>query len=348
MNPLRCALMIVGCSLLVAPVSSCSEPPSKRTVVLYTSADQEYAEQIVAEFHKQHPEVLVLPRYDTEATKTTGLVERLRAERSDPQADVFWSSEVFLTQKLADEGLLMRWESEATRDWPEAFRDDERRWYGFAARARVIAFDPARVPEPPRSWRELTDARFRGRVVMADPNYGTTRGHIATWFALWGGQDATAFLAALKANGLRIVKSNSQAVRDVANGLADLALTDTDDVWAAQRNGYEIELVYPRHGDGAGEGTLLIPNTVSLIAGRPTNADAELLAEFLLSEWCQRLLYESDSHNIPILPAASAGSVEVEARYAVPNPLVVNPAGVSDVMDAAMRAANTVLLGRGG
>ncbi|MCC6906946.1 MAG: extracellular solute-binding protein [Phycisphaerales bacterium] len=342
-NMLRAALLIGMCG---AAITSCTQPPSRRTVVVYTSADQEYAEVIFAAFQKKHPEVLVLPRYDSEATKTTGLVERLRAERDNPQADVFWSSEVFLTQKLADEGLLQAWESDATRDWPAIFRDPQGRWYGLAARARVVAYDPERVKDPPRYWRDLADPRFKGRVVMADPNYGTTRGHVAAWFVLWGTDKATEFLEALKANDIRIVSGNSQAAREVAQGLADLALTDTDDVWALQRNSHRISLVYPRHGDRLGHGTLFIPNTVSLVAGRPDNPDAQLFAEYLLSSECQKLLNESDSHNIPILPREQLDEFPTDARYVVPDPLMVNPADAAAVMDAAMQAVDAILLSR--
>ncbi len=341
----RLALLVIALLCALAP-ASCSRPPAKRTVVVYTSADQQYAEQIFAAFNAAHPDILILPRYDSEATKTTGLVERLRAERDNPQADVFWSSEVFLTQKLADEGLLQAWESEATRNWPASFRDPQGRWYGLAARARVVAYDPQRIKDPPRYWRDLADPRFKGRVVMADPNYGTTRGHVAAWFVLWGPDKATEFLEALKANDIRIVKGNSQAAREVAQGLADLALTDTDDVWALQRNGHRIALVYPRHGDRLGHGTLFIPNTVSLVAGRPDNADARLFAEYLLSSECQQLLNESDSHNIPILPREQLDAFPTDVRYIVPDPLMVNPAQAAAVMDAAMQAVDAILLSR--
>lgn len=338
------AILLACCSCVFIP--SCSKPPANRTVVIYTSADQQYAEEIFNEFQKQHPDLLVLPRYDTEATKTTGLVERLRAERRHPQADVFWSNEPFLTQKLAREGLFKEWTSEATKGWPAPFCDPEHRWYGFAARARVVAFDPSRVSDPPKFWSDLADPRFKGRIVMADPNYGTTRGQVATWFTVWGAEKATQFLRGLKANDVRIVQGNSQAVRNVAEGLADLALTDTDDVWAAQRNGYKIELVYPSHGEGPGMGTLLIPNTVSLVAGRPDNSDAAMLAEFLLSEWCQMRLRESDSHNIPLLPLARLDQIAADVRYVVPNPLAPDVARITEQMDTAMRAVDTILLGR--
>lgn len=320
-------------------------------VVLYTSADQEYAEQIVKAFATAYPEVEILPRYDTELTKTTGLVERLRSEASAPQADVFWSSENFLTIQLASENLLQPPPDDviaALGDWPATFRDPEHRWFGFAGRARVVAYHPGRVREDelPQAWQDLTDPRYRNRVVMADPNFGTTRGHIATFFALWGPEAGEAYLQALRDNGVRIVRSNSQAVRELISGAADYAMTDTDDVWAVQRNGEDIRLVYPRHGDTAGQGTLLIPNTAALIAGRPgedpaQRAAAHALLMYLLSPDVERLLYESDSHNVPIVHHEA---IAIDAKYEVPDPLQIPYDEVVAVMPTAIEAANRILM----
>jgi len=60
-------------------------------VVVYTSVDQVYSEPVIRAFEKRTG-ILVLPVYDVEASKTTGLVNRLIAERGRPQADVFWKS----------------------------------------------------------------------------------------------------------------------------------------------------------------------------------------------------------------------------------------------------------------
>jgi iron(III) transport system substrate-binding protein len=63
-----------------------------KTVIVYTSVDQVYSEPVFRAFEKERG-VKVLPVYDVEATKTTGLVNRLIAEKARPQADVFWSVE---------------------------------------------------------------------------------------------------------------------------------------------------------------------------------------------------------------------------------------------------------------
>ena len=74
---------------------------------MYCSVDQEIAEPIIAEFEKQSG-IKVLARFDTEASKTTGLVQKIKAEAASPVADVFWSSEIFHTIRLADAGLPHR------------------------------------------------------------------------------------------------------------------------------------------------------------------------------------------------------------------------------------------------
>ncbi len=94
---------MVGLSIgLVLIGLSCRDRSDRPQVVLYCSVDQEIAEPIIAEFEK-HSGVKVLAKYDTEASKTVGLVQRIRAEAAAPAADVFWSGEVFHTIRLARE-----------------------------------------------------------------------------------------------------------------------------------------------------------------------------------------------------------------------------------------------------
>lgn len=335
---MRAALLLVT---LLATVG-CSRSDEKTEVVLYCSADQEFAEQVVAAFEAAHPDIRILPRYDTEQTKTTGLVQRLRAERANPQADVFWSSEVFLTVQLADEGVFEPVAEWAGMNSPNV--DPQGRWHGFAARARVLCWDPSRTDDPPLAWTELAEPRYRDRVVIADHNFGTTRGHVAAWFALWGEEAARDFLTSLKDNGIRVVASNSQTVREVIAGRADFAMTDTDDVWAQVANGYSLELGYLRHSAGEGMGTLLIPNTVALVAGRPGDRTAaRALADYLLSEDVERLLLESSSRNLPIL---HAGSLAIPEDVLVPDPLALDYASIASAMPGAVAAADEILLDR--
>ncbi|MFQ5793366.1 MAG: hypothetical protein ACE5JI_23085 [Acidobacteriota bacterium] len=52
------------------------------------------------------PEIRVRAVYDTEEAKSTGVVNRLIAEASNLQADVFWSGDVFRVLLLKRKGIL--------------------------------------------------------------------------------------------------------------------------------------------------------------------------------------------------------------------------------------------------
>lgn len=297
------ACLIVGCR-------ETSTTPERPTVVLYVSVDEYIAREVIKQFEATNA-IDVQFVGDTEASKTTGLVQRLRSERDHPVADVFWSSEVFQTIGLANDGLLASYDSEITQTWPDGFHDEQGRWYGFAARPRVLVYSPARLDpsDVPSTWEALTDPRWSGRLVMADPRFGTTGGHLAAMRVRWGEDRYHAFLDGLAKNRMRLLPSgNAGVVESVAMGEADLGLTDTDDVWAAQTRGLGVALVYPRHDDAGvdGGGTLLIPNTVSLVRGADPNGPAGTLVDFLLSAEVARLLAESTSHNIPVRPALAA------------------------------------------
>lgn len=328
--------------------TGCEHSSDTQRVVLYVSADDHLVRQVIAEFEQQTG-IRVDFVGDIEQNKTTGLVGRLRAEADNPQADVFWSSEVFMTIKLAEEGVLEPYDSPATADWPREFRDPQGRWYGFAARARVIVYAPDRVAEDelPKTWMDLTDPPFKGRIVMADPRFGTTGGHLGAMKAYWSRLVAPAyyeaFLMGLADNEVRMLPSgNAGVVAAVATGEADLGLTDTDDVWAAQARGFDVKLIYPRHGivGAAGAGTLLIPNTVARVKAGPNPHTAGRLIDFLLSEPVERMLAESVSHNVPVRDELAVDY----PQYAVPDPLKIDYRRAANVMsgavDQAMRYLN--------
>jgi iron(III) transport system substrate-binding protein len=337
--PVVCVLLAVLVAVFCVTSFSCRDGSNgdQRRVVLYCSVDQGYAEPIIAEFEKISG-IKVLARFDTEATKTLGLVQRIRAEAASPVADVFWSNEVFYTIRLAREGLLSGCESEKAADRPALFRDSDCLWYGFALRGRVIGYSSERVAasEAPKSLEDALDSKWKGRLVMAEPEFGTTGGDVASWFAHYGSARAKEILERLKANEVRLVAGNSTAVRMVATGQADICFTDTDDVYAAQRNGWLVAMNFLDQG---GAGALAIPNTAAIIKGAPHPAEAAELMEFLLGERVEELLAQSDSHNYPTHPSVA----ERYKEYAIPKPLKVEYGRIADELAGAIKAAREVL-----
>ena len=219
-------------------LSSCrgNEPPP-REVTAYVSADRPFSEPIMQEYQRRSG-VRVNVVYDTEETKSTGLANRLIAEKGRPQADVFWSNEPVRTLVLKSRGVLAPYQSPASQGIAPTFKDPEGYWTGFSARLRVIVYNTAKVKpaDAPQSIFDLADPRWKGQVALADPRFGSTSFHVAALYAEVGDERADDFFRRLKANDVKIVDGNS-VVRDmVARGDVLVGLTDSDDVNVAPGN----------------------------------------------------------------------------------------------------------------
>jgi iron(III) transport system substrate-binding protein len=276
----------------------------RQEVVIYTALDQLYSEPILKRFEEQTG-IRVRAVYDSEAAKTVGLANRIIAERERPRCDVFWNNEVLRTLVLKDKGLLEAFSPANARQIPAAFRDPEGYWTGFAARARVLAYNTRRVaPEDlPRTLSDLTNERWRGRVGMAYPLFGSTSTHAAVLWARWGEPRARRFFEDLKRNDVAILDGNMTAARAVADGELDLCLTDTDDAHLLRSEGKPIDWVLLDHD---GEGALLFPNALSLIKNGPNPEAGRRLIEYLLSPEVEAALAASQSAQIPLRPNADA------------------------------------------
>lgn len=319
--------------VLAALLAACDRP----SVTVYVSADEDVSRPVFEDFERRTG-IRVDAKFDTEATKTTGLANTLRAERDRPRADVFWSNEQAAPVGLAADGLLVT--DEAARTWPAPWRDADARWWSFAGRARVIAYSPERVQEPPRTWAELADPRWKGRIAMADPRFGTTRSHFGAMKAWWDAHAAPgyyeAFVAGLAANEPRVLTSGNAGVVDaVARGEADIGATDTDDVLAAQARGLKLAMVVPRHARDAavaGGGTYLIPNTLGLVAGAPHPREAARFLAYMRTPEVERRLAGTPWKHVPLVVPPAEGDLSV------PDPLAVDPAAVVRAADGAVQA----------
>jgi iron(III) transport system substrate-binding protein len=156
-----------------------------------------------------------------------------------------------------------------------------------------------RADEAPRSVLDLAAPRYRGRVAIANPLFGTTATHVAALFARLGSARAKEFLSALKANEVQVAAGNAMARNLVADGEVAICLTDTDDANGALLKAKPVALVYPDQEDG-GLGTLVIPNTVALVRGAPHPEAARKLIEFLASAEVEERLARSKAAQMPL------------------------------------------------
>jgi iron(III) transport system substrate-binding protein len=291
----------VAAVLAVAGLAACrAGDGAARCVTVYVSTDRVFSEPVLREYERRTG-VRVDAVYDTEETKSTGLANRLLAEKARPQADVFWSNEPVRTLVLKSRDVLAPYRSPSAEGIPGALVDPEGYWTGFSARMRVIAYNTTLVTaeEAPQSVFELADPKWKGQVAMADPRFGSTSFHVAALYVLAGDEKMDEFFRRLRANGVRVVDGNS-VVRDlVARGEVTVGLTDTDDVNVAVEAGSPVDMVLP---DTDGLGVPVMPNMVSLIASAPRPDEGRQLIDYLLSPDVERQLAGSEAVQIPLHP----------------------------------------------
>jgi len=276
----------------------CGCAKEKNEVVIYTSLDQLFSEPILKDFQRE-TSIKVKAIYDVEAAKTTGLVNRLIAERNYPRCDVFWNSEIGRTIILKNKGILTPYISPSSKDIPAQFKDKENYWVGFASRARVLVYnkDLVSLEQVPQSIFELTQSQWQGQVALANPLFGTTSIHCASLFVKLGDDKASQYFQELKENKAMIVDGNSTSRDRVVSGMLKIGFTDTDDVNVALEEGKNIAMIFP---DKDGIGTLLIPNTVCLIKNGPNPENGRRLIDYLLSKEVENKLAFSGSLQIPV------------------------------------------------
>ncbi len=298
-------IAFVACRPHEATDRTASTEP-RRSVVVYSSADKEFAELIFAAYEKGTG-TKVLPVYDTEETKTAGLTARLVAEAAHPKADVFWSSDTSRAVALVERGIAAPYESPSAKDIPARYKDPNGRWTGFAARIRVILYNTTRVKpaETPKSIGDFTGASWKGRFAIPNPHFGTMSFQAAALFVKWGDEKATAFFRSLKANDAVIAAGNADVKDRVSDGRVAAGIVDEDDAMVAVRERKPVAIVIPDQEGPDPLGTPVMPNTAMLIQGAPHPQEARAFLDFLLSPETERILAKSDAAQFPLHPGVS-------------------------------------------
>src|SRR6266481_1352658 len=227
----------IGVLLTVAliPILISCRPTSLRTVVVYVSEDQVFSEPILKDFERDSG-ITVKSVFDTEESKSTGVTNRLIAEKDNPQADVYWANEPVRAEALKQRGVSTPYVSASAEGIADQFKDPDYNWTGFSARARVLLVN-ARSTIKPASVMAYTDPSANGRAAIANPLFGTTTDYVAAVFTIWGDERARTFMNDMKKNGVKITTSNGESADLIAAGQLDFSLVDSDDAVNRKKQG---------------------------------------------------------------------------------------------------------------
>lgn len=279
----------------------------EKVVVVYVSHDQEYSEPILNEFEK-NTGIKVKALYDTEATKSVGLVNRLIAEKDRPQADVFWNNEVMRSILLKEDDVLQQYCSPNSADISSAYKDNDCYWTGFAARARVIIYNKEKinVNETPNSIYDFINAKWKGKACISNPLVGSGSTLTTSLFALLGDEKAEELFLSVKKNDVQILEAPSMVRDQVIIGDCWFGSTDTDDAYLAIVNKKPVGMVFPDQKENE-IGTLVFPNSVMLIKNSPHPEEGKKLIDFILTPKVEEELAKS-ALQIPLKSSSKVSS----------------------------------------
>ncbi len=301
---LRLAVLAVVIAVLIAAYHviwrSGQEP-----LVVYCSHDAVYADGILHKFTEQTGIPLAV-KYDTEATKSLGLVELLLSEKDHPRCDVFWNNQALGTMDLASKGVLEPYRGPSYGRIPAAFKDPDGLWAGFGARLRLYIVNTDAMQATPEAVEKALSGDL-SRVAVAKPLFGTTLTHYSVLWRLWGPDKLKGWHADRRKRGVQEVAGNAQVKNLVAEGVCDLGWTDTDDYFEALDAGKHVAALPVRVDGGK---TICVPNTVAIIKGARHRAEAQKLVDYLLSEQTEVALANSEARQVPVGPVDPAALPE--------------------------------------
>ena len=313
--------------------TACSSSKKQNEVIVYTSVDQHYSEPILTAFEEETG-IQVRIVFDVEASKTTGLVNRLIAEKKHPKADLFWNGEFVQTVLLASRGILAK--NKAPDTDQVLWSDPDKFWSAFGGRARVLIINKEKLSDNSLSanLNDFLDPRWPpDKVGLALPLFGTAATHAAALWAQMGEDNASAFFRKLKQRGVSFVNGNSVVRDNVVTGQLWFGLTDSDDACAAAAKGAPVEIRFLNQNPGD-MGTLVIPNTVALIAGGPNPENGQKLMNYLLSKKVEERLVQFGWFHI------QNGHVATQADCPLPPTIYIQDISPHKIVDSLKQSQN--------
>lgn len=338
---------VLGMAMMMAAIFAACDNAGGRTVLtVYSPHGKALLEHYEKGFERDNPDVDV-KWVDLGSQQ---ILERLRAEKDKPSMDVWFGAPSELFERAATEGLL----DTISPSWADAVpadaKDAGRRWFGTYLTPEVIAYNARYVPDSlaPSEWNEVTDARWRGHVIIRDPvSSGTMRaifGAIMQQSIAWTGKtdSAWALLRRLDANTQEYTPTPDAMYEKLTSGESWITLYNMPDiVTLSKRAGAPVKYVAP------GSGTPVLVDGIALVNNSNNRTFGLRYIEYVTSQ--EALAFAADSlGRIPVrtdIPEATLPPWVSEARMGIKT-MPLDQKLMADSLDVWMKAWDSVVRGR--
>jgi iron(III) transport system substrate-binding protein len=250
------------------------------SVVVYTSNNQQSVQAVTDVGQKALPRIKI-----NVVTGGSGvLLKRLEAEAAKPQGDIFWSAAAGTLG--AFKHLYQPYRSPEAAAIPSDLREPNDLWTASNIHVAVLMVNRNQLGgvSEPKTWADLLDPRWKGKLIIADPANSSTG-----YTILWGlkqmlGSEGLKRLA----SNLTVTSAATTVLRAVGQGEYAVGLTFESNAYAYVAGGQkEIALIYPN------DGTFTSPEFMVLVKNGPNPAAAKRAFDHLASKEVQVALLEA-------------------------------------------------------
>ena len=266
--------------LMATLVAGCSD--GRTPVVLYSPHGRDLLVLLEEAFEAKNPEIDV--RWLDMGSQE--VYDRVRSERANPQADVWFGGPDTILSRGAAEGLLEPFRPEWADHLPPASQHEGDVYFGLYRAVPLLLYNSAAIPESeaPRDWEDLLDPRWKGKVVIRDPlASGTMRTAfglvLARSVAETGSEDAgLEWLRRLDAQTSDYVQNPALLFEKIVRQEGLVTIWELTDALLLGERGSPVGYAFPSSG------TPVIDDAIGLVAGAPHAAAARAFIEWVGSE----------------------------------------------------------------
>ncbi|MDF2037758.1 extracellular solute-binding protein [Cytobacillus oceanisediminis] len=296
------ALMLSACSSEQGSSSSSENEQGEKEnkleekVVIYSP----HGKDILSKFEQQFEEKYQI---DVEWLDmgSQEILDRIRSEKNNPQADVWWGAPSVNFDQAKDEGLLKPYEPSYSGSLAEGFHDAEWHWSGTSQTPEVIMYNSKELSEDeaPKDWDELLDPKWKDEIII---RYPLASGTMRTIFSAMiyrdfkDSSDTAAgyeWLEKLDANTKEYAANPEMMYNKVAKGEGKLSVWAMPDVVMLKENkNYPFEFIIPESG------TPVLTEGIAVVNDAPHPKAAEAFYEFVNTPEAAKILAD-EFYRIP-------------------------------------------------
>ena len=306
---------------------------------LYSSRHYDTDERLYSDFEEMTG--IKINRIEGKADE---LIARMEAEGSNSPADVLLTVDTSRLERAKAAGVLQPIESAVLESrLPAYVQDDDNNWFGFSQRARILFYDKNDVSEPPMSYQDLADPKYKGQICIRSSSNVYTQTITAALIEHLGEDAVKGWADAVVGNFARSPQGgDTDQLRGIVSGECDIAMSNTYYFARAIRKPVDgvsdsIEMigwVFPNQ-DSVGAHMNLSGGGVA--AHAPNKENAIKFLEYLASDQAQQY-FSAGNDEYPAVPGVAISPSVAQLGFFKPDD--VDASAIASNISSAQKVLN--------